>query len=133
MIATGQGQPAQPEGQEQIPVPPLELRTERGTYIISLTWEPVTITPGNNTKFGMIFYDDKKNLVTGVGYNFAIVDGTGQLFFAKDNQLAPDGTAIQNVAFQNPGPMTVKVLITTAGSGAVSNFVESGQFDIVVQ
>ncbi len=133
LLATGQGQPAQPEGQEQIPVPPLEQRTERGTYIISLTWEPVKITPGNNTKFGMIFYDDKKNLVTGVGYNFAIVDGTGQLFFAKDNQLAPDGTAIQNVAFQNPGPMTVKVLITTAGSGAVSNFVESGQFDIVVQ
>ena len=133
LLATGQGQPAQPEGQEQIPVPPLELRTERGTYIISLTWEPVTIKPGNNTKFGMIFYDDKKNLVTGVGYNFAVVDATGQLFFAKDNQLAPDGTAIQNVAFQKPGPMTVKVLITTAGSGAVSNFVESGQFDIVVQ
>ena len=44
LLATGQGQPKQPEGQEQIPVPPLELRTERGTYIISLTWEPVTIT-----------------------------------------------------------------------------------------
>ena len=56
-----------------------------------------------------------------------------QLFFAKDNQLASDGTAIQNVVFQKPGPMTVKVLITTAGSGGPSNFVESGQFGIVVQ
>jgi hypothetical protein len=114
-------------------VPPLEQRTERGTYIISLTWEPVTIKPGNNTKFGIIFYDDKKNLLSEVGYNFAIVDSTGQLFFAKDNQLAADGTAIQNVAFQKPGQMTVKVLITTAGAVSPSNFVETGQFDILVQ
>lgn len=131
--ATGQGQPTQPESQEQIPVPPLEQRTERGTYIIGLTWEPVTITAGNNTKFGVIFYDDKKNIVTGIGYNFAIVDSTGQLFFAKDNQLANDGTAIQNVVFQNPGQMTVKVLVTAAGAAGPSNFVESGQFDIAVQ
>jgi len=133
LLATGQGQPKPPESQEQIPVPPLEQRTERGTYIISLTWEPVTIKAGNNTKFGIIFYDDKKNLVTGVGYNFAIVDANDQLFFAKDNQLASDGTAIQNVVFQKPGPMTVKVLITTAGTGGPSNFVESGQFGIVVE
>ena len=130
---TGQGQPAQPESQQEIPVPPLEQRTERGTYIISLTWEPVTIKPGNNTKFGIIFYDDQKNLLSEVGYNFAIVDSTGQLFFAKDNQLAADGTAIQNVAFQKPGQMTVKVLITTAGAVSPSNFVETGQFDILVQ
>ncbi len=133
LLATGQGQPKQPESQDQIAVPPLEQRTERGTYIISLTWEPVTIKAGNNTKFGIIFYDDKKIIETEVGYNFAVVDGTGQLFFAKDNQLASDGTAIQNVVFQKPGPMTVKVLITTAGAGGSSNFVESGQFDIVVQ
>jgi hypothetical protein len=69
-----------------------------------------------------------------VGYNFAVVDSkTQQLVYGKDNQLAPDGTAVQNVVFQKPGPMTVKVLITTAGSGAVSNFVETGQFDILVQ
>ena len=133
LLATGQGQPKPPESQEQIPVPPLEQRTERGTYIISLTWEPVTIKAGNNTKFGMIFYDDKKNIVTGVGYNFAVVDANSQLFYAKDNQLASDGTAIQNVVFQKPGPMTVRVLITTAGAGGPSNFVESGEFGIVVQ
>jgi hypothetical protein len=95
--------------------------------------EPVKITTGNNTKFGIIFYDDKKNIVTDVGYNFAVVDSKGQLVYGKDNQLAPDGTAIQNVVFQNPGPATVKVLITAAGSGSPSNFVETGQFDIVVQ
>lgn len=133
LLATGQGQPAQPESKEEIPVPPLDQRTERGTYTIHLTWTP-PIRTGNNTEFGIIFYDDDKtNIITDVAYNFAVVDGTDQLFFAKDNQLAPDGTAIQNVAFQNPGPMTVKVLITAAGMGGPSNFVESGQFDIVVQ
>jgi hypothetical protein len=134
LLGTGQGQPKQPESKEEIPVPPLEQRTERGTYIISLTWEPIAIKTGNNTKFGIIFYDDRKNLVTDVGYNFAVVDtNTQQLIYGKDNQLAPDGTAIQNVMFQKPGPATVKVLITTAGSGAPSNFVETGQFDLVVQ
>jgi hypothetical protein len=133
LLATGQGQPKQPESKSEIPVPPLEQRTERGTYIISLTWEPVTIKTGNNTKFGIIFYDDKKNLETEVGYNFAVVDSKGQLVFGKDNQLSNDGTAVQNVIFQNPGPATVKVLITTAGSGSPSNFVETGQFGIVVQ
>jgi hypothetical protein len=134
LLGTGQGQPKQPESKEEIPVPPLEQRTERGTYIIRLIWEPITITTGNNTKFGIIFMDDKKNIVTEVGYNFAVVDSkTQQLIYGKDNQLAPDGTAVQNVIFQKPGPATVKVLITTAGSGAPSNFVETGQFDIVVQ
>ena len=133
LLATGQGQPKQPESKSEIPVPPLEQRTERGTYIISLTWEPVTIKTGNTTKFGIIFYDDKKNLETEVGYNFAVVDSKGQLVYGKDNQLAPDGTAIQTVVFQNPGPATVKVLITTAGSGSPSNFVETGQFGVVVQ
>jgi hypothetical protein len=71
--------------------------------------------------------------VTDVGYNFAALDSKGQLVYGKDNQLAPDGTAIQNVTFQNPGPATVKVLITTGGSGATSNFVETGEFDLVVQ
>ncbi len=134
LLGTGQGQPKQPESKEEIPVPPLEQRTERGTYIIRLIWEPVTITTGNNTKFGIIFMDDKENIVSEVGYNFAVVDSkTQQLIYGKDNQLAPDGTAVQNVVFQKPGPATVKVLITTAGSGAPSNFVETGQFDILVQ
>jgi hypothetical protein len=134
LLATGQGQPKQPVGKETISVPPLEQRTERGTYVIRLLWEPVTIKTGNNTKFGIIFMDDKKNIVTDVAYNFAVVDSnTQQLIYGKDNQLAPDGTAVQNVIFQKPGPATVKVLITQAGSGATSNFVETGNFDIVVQ
>jgi hypothetical protein len=133
LLATGQGQPKPPESKETIPVPPLEERTERGTYYINLTWSPITIKSGNNTKFGIIFMDDKKNIVTDVGYNFAVVDSTQQLIYGKDNQLAPDGTAIQTVFFQKPGPATVKVLITQAGSGAPSNFVETGLFDIVVQ
>jgi hypothetical protein len=134
LLGTGQGQPKQPESKEEIPKPPLEQRTERGTYIIRLIWEPVTITTGNNTKFGIIFMDDKNNIVPGVGYNFAVVDSkTQQLIYGKDNQLAPDGTAIQNVIFQKPGPATVKVLVTSAGSGVPSSFVETGQFEIVVQ
>jgi hypothetical protein len=134
LLATGQGQPKLPQSKEEIPKPPQERRTERGTYVISLTWDPITIKTGNNTKFGIIFYDDKKqNIVTDVGYNFAVVDSTQQLIYGKDDQLAPDGTAVQNVIFQKPGPATVKVLITQAGSGATSNFVETGLFDIVVQ
>jgi hypothetical protein len=135
LLATGQGQPKQPVGKETISVPPLDQRTERGTYIIHLTWSPITIKPGNNTKFGIIFYDDKKqNIVTGVEYNFAVLDSkTQQLIYGKDSQLAPDGTAVQNVIFQKPGPATVRVVITQAGSGAASNFVETGNFDIVVQ
>jgi hypothetical protein len=134
LLAKGQGQPKLPVSKETIAVPPLEQRTERGTYIIRLIWEPVVIKTGNNTKFGIIFMDDNKNILTDVGYNFAVVDSkTQQLIYGKDEQLAPDGTAVQNVVFQKPGPATVKVLITTAGSGAPSNFVESGNFDIVVQ
>src|SRR5678815_4067220 len=117
LLATGQGQPKQPVGKETIAVPPLEQRTERGTYVIRLILEPVVIKTGNNTKFGIIFMDDKKNIVTDVAYNFAVVDSnTQQLIYGKDNQLAPDGTAVQTVFFQKPGPATVKVLITQAVS-----------------
>jgi len=134
LLATGQGQPKLPASKEEIPVPPLDQRTERGTYTIHLTWSPAAIKAGNNTKFGIIFYDDTKTkILNDVEYTFSVLDSQGQLIYGKDNQIAPDGTALQNVFFQKPGPATVRVLITTAGSASPSNFVESGEFDMVVQ
>jgi hypothetical protein len=132
LIATGQGMPKEPKSTENIPKPPLEQRTERGTYFIQLFWEPETIKAGNATRFGIVFKDDKGNSINQVGYNFAAIDSKGELASGKDAQITYKGTAIQQVTFKNPGPAKIRISISSAGTGADTGFVETGEFGVVV-
>jgi hypothetical protein len=132
LIATGQGMPNEPKSTENIPKPPLEQRTERGTYFIQLFWEPETIKAGNATRFGIVFKDDKGNSINQVGYNFAAIDSKGELASGKEAQITYKGTAIQQVTFKNPGPAKIRISISSAGSGADTGFVETGEFGVVV-
>ena len=65
--AMGTGQPAIPKTQTEIPKPPLNLLTPRGSYNLQLLWEPVEIKAGQVTHFGVVFADDKNSICT-TGY-----------------------------------------------------------------
>ena len=132
LLATGQGMPKQPKSTEIIPKPPLEQRTERGTYFIQLLWEPVSIKAGQEVRFGMVFKDDRGNTINQVGYDFAAIDSKGELASGKDNQITYDGSAIQPVTFKNPGDAKIRISVKSAGSAAESAFVETGEFGVVV-
>ncbi len=130
--ATGQGEPATPESQINVPKPPLEIQTARGTYTIRLLWEPEMITIGQPIKFGIIFTDGE-NLVTGVRYGFKVAESDGTVLEDLRNQRADDGTGIQELTFETDGPKDIEVTVESVGGTPMGMFVEKSTYGILVQ
>lgn len=133
LIDTGTGQPPLPETQIEIPVPPLNLQTPRGTYNIQLFWEPVEIKAGNTTNFGVLFTDDRDNLVQRVTYGYTVMDGNRTVIDEATNQRADDGTGQFSYTFETPGLKLLQIILETASGEDLSFFVEGATFNLVVQ
>ena len=131
LLATGQGQPPIPKSVLELPKSPLILQTARGTYYIELFFPPAIIT-GNETKFGILFMDNTQKGITQVSYSFKIIDKNGTAIVDLHDQKAQDGTGIQKVKFEKPGPITVRVSIDAVGGSNMGDFVESADFKLAV-
>jgi hypothetical protein len=131
--ATGQGQPPAPESQMEVPKPPLEIQTARGTYILQLLWEPEVIQVGQPVKFGILFTDAAKSIVEGVRYGFKVTESDGKVLKDLKNQRADEGTGIQQLTFESDGPKSIEVTVDAVGGTPMGEFVESSKFDIVAQ
>src|ERR671918_668507 len=131
--ATGQGQPPAPESQIEIPKPPLEIQTARGTYVLQLLWEPEVIQVGQPVEFGILFTDAAESIVEGVRYGFKVTEPDGTVLEDLKNQRADDGTGIQEYTFESDGPKDVEVTVDVVGGTPMGEFVESSKFGIVVQ
>jgi hypothetical protein len=131
--ATGQGQPPTPETQIEIPRPPLEIQTARGTYIIQLLWDPEVIVAKQPAEFGILFSDAGGGIVEGVRYGFKVSDSDGKVIEDLRNQRADDGTGIQQLTFESDGPKNVEVTVEAVSGNPMGEFVESSEFGIVVQ
>lgn len=131
--ATGSGQPPAPETLAEIPVPPLSLQTPRGTYNIQLLWEPVEIKAGNSTNFGVLFTDDRNNIVERVTYGYTIMDSNRTVIDDFTNQRANEGTGQFTYTFDTPGQKFLRVTVETASGEDLGMFVEGATFNLVVQ
>jgi hypothetical protein len=131
--ATGQGQPPAPESQIEIPKPPLEIQTARGTYILQLLWDPEVIVAGQPVEFGILFSDAAGGIADGVRYGFKVTEPGGTVLEDLKNQRADDGTGIQEYTFESEGPKDVEVTVEAVGGTPMGEFVESSKFGIVVQ
>jgi hypothetical protein len=131
--ATGQGQPPAPESQIEIPKPPLEIQTARGTYILQLLWDPEVIVAGQPVEFGILFSDAAGGIADGVRYGFKVTEPGGTVLEDLKNQRADDGTGIQEYTFESEGPKDVEVSVEAVGGTPMGEFVESSKFGIVVQ
>jgi len=131
--ATGTGQPPIPESQVQIPVPPLNIQTPRGTYNVQLLWEPVEIKAGNDTQFGVIFTDDKNNIVDRVTYGYKVMDGNKTVIDEFKNQRATEGIGQFTYKFDTPGENYLQITLETATGEDLGMFVESTTFYLVGQ
>lgn len=131
--ATGQGQPPAPESQIEIPKPPLEIQTARGTYILQLLWDPEVIVVGQPVEFGIVFGDAAGGIVDRVRYGFKVTEPDGTVLEDLKNQRADDGTGIQEYTFESDGPKDVEVTVDVVGGTPMGEFVESSKFGIVVQ
>ena len=131
--ATGLGQPPAPESQIEIPKPPLEIQTARGTYILQLLWDPEVIVAGQPVEFGILFSDAAGGIADGVRYGFKVTEPGGTVLEDLKNQRADDGTGIQEYTFESEGPKDVEVTVEAVGGTPMGEFVESSKFGIVVQ
>jgi hypothetical protein len=131
--ATGQGQPPAPESQIEVPKPPLEIQTARGTYILQLLWDPEVIVAGQPVEFGILFGDAAGGIVDRVRYGFKVTEPDGTVLEDLKNQRADDGTGIQEYTFESDGPKDVEVTVDVVGGTPMGEFVESSKFGIVVQ
>lgn len=130
--ATGTGQPPQPEAMVEIPVPPLKLQTPRGTHFIQLLWEPVEIKAGNQTNFGVIFTDDRENIVPRVTFSVQIMDENRTVVEELRNQRALEGTSQFSHTFDTPGEKFIQITIETVTGQDLGMFVESATFRLIV-
>ncbi len=131
--ATGTGNPPIPETQVETPVPPLNLQTPRGTYNVQLLWEPVVIKAGNNTNFGVIFTDDRDNIVERVTYGYTVMDANRTVVDEVTNQRADDGIGQFTYTFDTTGQKYLQVIVESVTGESLSMFVESVTFLLGVQ
>jgi hypothetical protein len=132
LIAKGQGKPPIPKSQIEIPKPPLTIQTARGTYYITLVWEPQVIKAGADTKFGVVFKDNSQHTISQVSYSFKVTDSSGTVLKDVKDQKAPDGTGSQTVKFEKSGPGFVLISIDAVAGQPSGIFVENARFRIVV-
>lgn len=130
--ATGQGQPPTPKSMLEIPKPPLTIKTPRGTYNIQLLWDPPVIKAGNTTNFGVVFTDDRNNIVPRSTFSYTVMDSNKTVIDKKDDLRADDGTGQFSYTFDTPGAKYLQVAINTATGQDMGMFVESATFTLVV-
>jgi len=133
LVDTGTGQPPLPESQIEPPVPPLNLQTPRGTYNVQLLWEPVEIKAGNSTDFGVVFTDDRDNIVERVTYGYKVMDGNNTVIDESTNLKANEGTGQFSYTFDTPGPKGLQIILETASGEDLGMFVEAVTFNLVAQ
>ncbi|MGC2425590.1 MAG: hypothetical protein WA421_01030, partial [Nitrososphaeraceae archaeon] len=90
------------------------------------------IVPGKDVKFGVLFKDNSQNIISAVSYSFKVTDSSGKVITDVKDQKAPDGTAIQTVKFEKPGPADVLVSVDAVQGQPMGDFVENAKFRVVV-
>jgi hypothetical protein len=129
--ATGTGQPPSPEAVVETPKSPLSQLTARGSYNISLIWEPDPIIAGQDTKLGLIFSDSFGATVNRVTYDLVITGENGTAVTDLKGQRADDGTGLLTVNFPSPGPYEVEATLTSEEGVTTGEFIESSSFRVV--
>lgn len=129
---TGTGKPETPESQEEIPMPPLERDTGRGTYTVTLDWEPASIEPNSTVTFGVGFYGNDGLPLNRVSYDFTVTDARGEKIYEKVNGFANDYTGFEEVDFGSGGPVTVSVVVKSVSGQNTGAFTEQADFGLVV-
>jgi len=131
--ATGHGQPPIPKSQVIAPKSPMTITTARGTYTITLAWQPETIVPNKPTQFGILFQDSSGNTASGVTYSFKVTDAGGTVIKDVHDQQAANGEGQQMVTFTKPGPVSAVVTVDSVSGTPTGEFVESSTFGLLVQ
>lgn len=128
----GTGQPESPQSQQRIPTPPLERDTGRGTYSVSLDWEPASIEPNSTVTFAVGFSDNNDFPLNRVSYDFTVTNANGEVIYEKKDGFANDFTGFEEVEFGDGGPITISVVVNSVSGQTTGAFTEQVDFSLVV-
>lgn len=129
---TGTGKPEVPKSEQEIPTPPLQRDTGRGTYTVSLDWQPASIEANSTVKFGVSFYGNDGLPLNRVSYDFTVTDAKGEKIYEKTNGFANDYTGFEEVEVGSGGAMTVSVVVKSVSGQSTGAFTEQADFGLVV-
>lgn len=134
LLETGTGKPETPQGQAQVPVPPLEGRSGRGDFVVTLDWEPASIEPGQTVLFTVSLADSTEFPLERANYDFVVTNSSGGVVaeFKSQNADAELGTGTHEVTFNDAGGMTATVTINSISGQGTGQFTEEVAFRIVV-
>jgi hypothetical protein len=133
LLETGTGEPPIPEEETEIPTPPLQETTGRGTYEVDLSWDPETIDPNSTVEFEVSFFDNNGNALGRVSYDFTVTDANGNAIYDRANSFTGDDEiGTETVEFGDMGPVTITVTINSVSGVNTGTFTETVDFDLVV-
>ena len=134
LLETGTGRPETPQGDAQVPTPPLEGRSGRGDFVVTLDWEPASIEPGQTVLFTVSLADRTEFPLERANYDFVVTNSSGGVVaeFTNQNADAELGTGTHEVTFTDAGGMTATVTINSVSGVTTGQFTESVAFRIVV-
>ncbi|AIF83038.1 hypothetical protein NTE_00963 [Candidatus Nitrososphaera evergladensis SR1] len=133
LLATGTGQPPVPKSVEEIPQPPLRQSTARGTYDVTLSWNPVEIQPNGNTTFTVDFADNNGQKLERVNYDFTVTEKGGKVIYDKKNAFTGESsTGVQTVKMGNGGPVSISIVLHSVSGVNTGAFTEEADFGVVV-
>ncbi len=133
LLATGTGQPPAPQSVEEIPQPPLQQSTRRGTYDVTLSWNPVDIQPNGNTTFTVSFADNNGQGLQRVSYDFTVTDKSGNVIYDKKNAFTGSSSSgTQTVKMGDGGPVSISVILNSVSGVSTGAFTEEADFNVVV-
>lgn len=132
LLATGMGQPPLPKSVEEIPKPPLHQATGRGTYDVTLSWNPVQIQPNGNTTFTVDFADNNGRKLERVSYDFTVKDKNGTVIYDKKNASTGDeSTGVHTVKMTSEGSVNISVVVNSVSGIPTGVFTEEVDFGVV--
>jgi hypothetical protein len=138
LVETGTGEPPVPEEITVIPESPMTVSTARGTYVVTLSWSPTTIEPGQETSFNVRFANNRGSPVDRVNYDLVVKSATtGEVLHESTNQRTGESDSSDvKVMFNEGGQVTVSVKVNSVEGGNTGDFsgvfLESADFNIVV-
>lgn len=134
LLLKGSGAPPAPTGVEVIPKPPLTKDTGRGTYKITLSWEPESIEAGKTTDFAVRFAEGNGFPLDQVNYDLTIRDGSSTVIEEfKNKNTEATGIGSHTVNLNKTGSLKVTVVMNSiSGAKPSGDFVESADFGIAV-
>ncbi len=124
--------PPKPVSTMAPPHSPLSSKTTSGSFTVDLFWKPEIIEPGKPITLGVVFHDQRGNLINDALYDILVTDANGKAVLDKKKVVMTESKGAHQVTFDSAGGAHVTVTFEGTLSGVAERINEKAEFDWVV-